>query len=386
LVPATFFLVLLMAACGRPTGDTGAVRDSDLAVLAQAAAGYAEARPGPGPEFPRDHGPHRDYHIEWWYLTANLEDAEGRDYGTQWTLFRVATAPPDHRDSDNDWQDGQLYMAHAAISWPDGHRSFQRYARGGDHSGVAQAGARAEPFAAWLDDWTIASSGAAWLPMQVQARQDAWGFSLRLEGEHPPLLQGEGGFSRKHRAGGGSWYYSQPFLAAAGELLLDGEAVPVSGQAWLDREWSSQFLQNDQVGWDWFALHLDSDEKLMLFRMRGSDPQGNFQHGVLIKPDGQRRLLDPARIEFVVLATEHVAGRSLPLRWRIGLPELDRSLEVEALHPQQWMEVDFPYWEGIVTVRGTGPDSTGRGYLELTGYSPAARPDTTLRSLLEFEF
>ena len=65
-----------------------------------------------------------------------------------------------------------------------------------------------------------------------------------------------------------------------------------------------------------------------------------------------------------------MARRLLPLHWRIGLPEIDRLLEVTAVRPDQWMDVDFPYWEGAVTVRGAGPANRGRGYLELTGYAP----------------
>jgi predicted secreted hydrolase len=56
------------------------------------------------------------------------------------------------------------------------------------------------------------------------------------------------------------------------------------------------------------------------------------------------------------------------VRWRVELPELERSLEVGALHPDQWMAVDFGYWEGYVTVTGDDPAWSGRGYLEMTGY------------------
>ena len=53
--------------------------------------------PGSTLEFPRDFGAHPDYRIEWWYLTANLEDARGTSYGVQWTLFRQALEPGPER-------------------------------------------------------------------------------------------------------------------------------------------------------------------------------------------------------------------------------------------------------------------------------------------------
>lgn len=363
-------LIVALAACGRSEPP---VATPDLAVLAQGAEGYAEAQPGVELAFPRDHGPHPDYRIEWWYLVANLQDAGGRPYGAQWTLFRYAVRPPGTESGATSWQSGQVFMAHFAITTPNDHIAFQRYARGGDHGGpngeLAQAGVRVEPFMAWLDDWRLASRGGDWLPLELRARQGDFAMDLQLEATGPLVLQGEEGFSQKHPGGGGSHYYSQPFLEAHGMLELEGQRVAVSGQAWLDREWGSRFLQPDQAGWDWFALHLDSGEKLMLFRWRGRDGGEDYHHGVLISPGGRPRALDRSRIGLQPLAETVVAGRALPLRWRVDLPEIGRSLEIKALHPAQWLDVDFPYWEGVVLVRGDGAGNSGRGYLELTGYS-----------------
>jgi len=359
---------LCLAACDGPTsGD----QPADFTVLARSDDAYAQARPGQSLAFPRDHGSHPDYRIEWWYLTANLRDAAGRPHGAQWTLFRLATEPPGAPVAENPWQNPQVFMAHFAVTTPDEHRGFQRYSRGGEHGGIARAGVSAKPFAAWLDDWTLQSTGADWLPMTVSARQGRTALSLQLAAGGPLVLQGEAGFSRKHRDGGGSYYYSQPFLQARGELEVDGQVIPVTGQAWLDREWSSQFLQPGQQGWDWFALHLDSGEKLMLFQLRepgNGEKNRNFRHGVLIGPDGTRRDLRADLMKLRVVGERVVAGRLLPLHWRLELEEIGRELEIRALHPNQWMDVDFPYWEGAVTVSGEGPDSRGVGYMELTGY------------------
>jgi len=360
--------LIALGGCEKKTDIQSA---GDFAVLARSAEGFSIAKPGYSLEFPRDHGPHPGFRIEWWYLTANLEDASGKPYGIQWTLFRLARQPPGAADAVNPWHGKQVYMAHTALTWPHGHVGFQRYARGGDHGGIAQAGVQALPFSAWLDDWSLSSLGEKWLPLEAKARQDDFGFQLTLDSSRSLVLQGEGGFSRKHADGSGSYYYSQPFLRASGAVTIAGETVPVSGDAWLDREWSSQFLQPDQAGWDWFALHLESGEKLMLFRLRQrawSADSPDVQFGVLISPTGHKSTLDGALIRFEPLGFEHVAGRELPVRWRIGLPEINRELEVRALIPDQWMYVDFAYWEGAVVAEGSDAGSRGRGYLELTGY------------------
>ncbi len=349
------------------------LQQNDFAVLAQPADGFLQAQAGNPLVFPADHGAHFDHRIEWWYLTANLLSESGEPYGMQWTLFRFAMTPPDERQKMTGAHGQQLFMAHVAVTTPTGHFSFQRYARGSDTDEPARAGVTAQPFSAWLDDWALESTGDDWLPMQVRAKQDDVGFDLHLQSQQALVLQGIEGYSQKHKDGGGSYYYSQPFLEASGELSIDGQKITVSGDAWLDREWGSQFLQQDQSGWDWFSLHLDSGEKLMLFQLRnrGDNPAGNYLHGVLIDPNGAKTPLNPAMVGLEVLDTSPVSGRILPMKWRIELPQIERQFIVQALHENQWMQVDFPYWEGVVTVKGDGPENSGRGYIELTGYSTA---------------
>jgi predicted secreted hydrolase len=364
------FTVLAVFSGGCGPGENSE-QGSDFAVLAQHAEGYEQARPGQPLSFPLDHGPHPGYRIEWWYLTANLSDTSGRSYGAQWTLFRLSVHPPETRSAAKTSLNNQVFMAHVAVTTPDDHVSFQRYARGGENQESDRAGVTSRPFFAWLDDWALKSTGPDWLPLEVQARQDDYALHLQLDGNAPPVVQGDAGFSQKHTNGGGSIYYSQPFLQASGVLLVNGETIAVSGDAWLDREWSSQFLQADQSGWDWFSLHLDSGEKLVLFQLRqlpGSMHDDNFLYGRLIAADGEPTALVPELIKLTVLDEAVVAGRSLPVHWRIELPQIDRLFELKTLHPRQWMNVDFPYWEGVITVTGSGPGNRGRGYMELTGY------------------
>jgi predicted secreted hydrolase len=360
---------LMMTSACRPVDTTA--EDSGLAVLAQGADAYAQARPGQPLQFPRDHGAHPDYRIEWWYLTANLHDVEGRNYGAQWTLFRLAVQPPDSSETAKDRRNRQVFMAHMAITTPTEHLSFQRYARGADTDEQSRAGVTAQPFSAWLDDWELRSTGDDWLPLEVRARQADNAIQLNLQSTQPLVLQGEAGFSAKHADGGGSYYYSQPFLKANGQLTVAGQAVAVSGDAWLDREWSSQFLQREQAGWDWFSLHLENGEKLMLFQVRtqpGQKDAANFLQGNLMRDDGSAIALDPGQIQLDPLQTTRVAGRDLPLHWRVSLPQINRQFEIETVVKDQWMDVDFPYWEGAVIIRGNGPENTGKGYMELTGY------------------
>ena len=158
--------------------------------------------------FPRDHGPHPDYRIEWWYLTATLQGADGRDYGAQWTLFRSALAPG---EADG-WDSPQVWMGHAGLTTPERHFSAERFARGG----IGQAGAQADPFTAWIDDWHMTSTapdGAdAYSALEIAATGPEFGYDLRMQAQGPLVRHGDDGYSVKSAAGQASYYYSQPFL------------------------------------------------------------------------------------------------------------------------------------------------------------------------------
>ena len=327
--------------------------------LGTSAEGLAVPQRGTPLVFPRDHGAHPAFRIEWWYLTANLEAADGTDYGIQWTLFRSALAPEDRPG----WSSPQIWMGHAAVTTAKHHFVAERLARGG----TGQAGVTLQPFAAWIDDWRITSispAGADPLAqMSLRASGLDFSYALTLDAQGPLVLQGDRGYSIKSDQGQASYYYSQPFYRVAGTLHLPEGPVQVTGQAWLDREWSSQPLAEDQSGWDWFSLHFDGGAKLMGFRLR--DSGDGFTSATWITADGRSESIAPGALKLTPLETEHVAGRDVPVRWRVELPGKGVDITTTPLNRQSWMATLFPYWEGPISFTGT---SSGKGYLEMTGY------------------
>src|SRR5690349_1365015 len=125
-----------------------AARAQGFAGLEEKAEGFARVTPGRTFSFPADHGPHPEFRIEWWYVTANLRDAAGNAYGAQWTLFRQALRP---ETTFEGWAAQQVWMAHAAVTRADSHRTSETFARGG----IGQAAVEAAPFRAWIDAWQI---------------------------------------------------------------------------------------------------------------------------------------------------------------------------------------------------------------------------------------
>lgn len=312
--------------------------------------GFSAPRANPTFAFPADHGAHPDYRIEWWYLTANLAAADGTPYGLQWTLFRTALAP----EGGTGWDNPQLWMGHAAVTTPTDHFVTERLARGG----IGQAGVTADPFEAWIDDWTLAGD---WQRMTMTASAPDFAYDMALTAGGPLVFHGDNGFSVKSGSGQASYYYSQPFFDIAGTLRLPDGDVAVTGSAWLDREWSSQPLAENQTGWDWFSLSFDDGAKLMGFRLQQTDG-ANYTAATWIAADGTATPFADGALTATPLATN---ARGIPVEWRVELPAKGVDVTVQALNENAWMATTIPYWEGPVTVTGS---HQGRGYLEMTGY------------------
>jgi len=331
-----------------------------FAGLGTEAEGFAVPQRPAQFDFPTDHGPHPDYRIEWWYLTATLEGPDGTRYGAQWTLFRSALAPED----STGWQATQLWMGHAGLTTPTTHFAAERLARGG----IGQAGATAQPFEAWIDDWTMRSTAVpgtdAYSALALTARGPDFAYDLSLEATGPLIFHGDQGYSVKSAEGQASYYYSQPFYQVTGTLSLPGGPVAVTGTAWLDREWSSQPLSETQDGWDWFSLQFEDGARMMGFGLRDR-AGGTYTAATWIDPDGTTTAYPDGALRLTPLRTTQVVGRAVPVDWRVEIPDRGLDIETTALNPQSWMDVSFAYWEGPITFTGS---HDGIGYLEMTGY------------------
>ena len=312
--------------------------------------GFSAPQPNPAFSFPTDHGPHNDYRIEWWYLTANLQAADGTPFGLQWTLFRSALAP----EAGEGWTAPQLWMGHAALTTQTDHYVSERLARGG----VGQAGVLADPFEAWIDDWSLSGD---WNTLRMTASGSEFSYDMGLTAQGPLIFHGADGYSVKSAAGQASYYYAQPFFEIAGTLRLPEGDVEVTGNAWLDREWSSQPLADNQTGWDWFSLSFDDGDKLMGFRLQQTDG-AHFTSATWIAADGTTTPYPDGALTAMPLATNDA---DVPIRWQVTLPSRGVDVTVMAMNEDAWMATSIPYWEGPVTVMGS---HAGVGYLEMTGY------------------
>ena len=331
--------------------------------------------------FPEDHGPHPGFRNEWWYLTGNLDSERGRRFGFELTFFRFALRPGPQSNpnrSGSDWQTHQVYIAHFAVTDKKNEQFHvaQRFSRGA----LGLAGAQATPFKVWLEDWSIKENqingveAAKTVDWELTASGDKLSLHLNLIADKPPVLNGNNGLSQKSAAqGNASYYYSISRLRSEGTLEIAGETHRVSGMSWLDREWSSSTLADDQQGWDWFALQLSDGSDLMFYNIRKNDgSQDEHSAGTWISKDGEPRHLSRADLAIIVTGEwESPEGGTYPSRWDIRLPQFGLEITVTPVIDQQELFTTVRYWEGAVDVTGQRNHLPieGRGYVELTGYA-----------------
>ena len=325
---------------------------------------FAPVVPGYSLRFPHDEGSHPDFRTEWWYVTGWLDSAHG-SLGFQITFFRFR--PQLKVDNPSAFTPRQLLVAHAAISDPGqgGLQRDQRVAR----EGFTLAGAGQDRVDVWVDDWSLKQENGAYRA-RIPARD--FSFDFTFSATQPPLLQGNGGLSRKGpRLESASYYYSLPQLKVHGTLTRSGKAEPAVGTAWFDHEWSSSYMDERAVGWDWVGINFADGGALMVFRMREGQGGKFWAGGSYRAADGRTRNFDPGELDFVPLR-QWRSSRSeavYPIAWRITAGSL--KIDVTPLMDDQENDTRAStgtiYWEGAVRALQDGK-AVGRGYLELTGY------------------
>jgi len=326
---------------------------------------FAQVSPGYTLQFPHDEGSHPEFRTEWWYVTGWLDAPGGTPLGFQITFFRSRHELKD--DNPSAFAPRQILIAHAALS--DAVHGRLQHDQRAARAGFTLAGADTGRTRVWIDDWSLAQENGAY---RARIAAKDFSFDFTFSATRPPLLQGDRGLSRKGpRPGSASYYYSLPQLEVSGTLARGGRTQPITGNAWLDHEWSSSYMDSEAVGWDWIGINLADGGALMAFRMR--DRQGGtfWAGGGYRSPEGITRTLGMEDVDFTPRREWRSprTGTAYPVSWRIRAGSM--AFEIEPLMDDQEHDTRLStgtiYWEGAVRALQHG-NIVGRGYLELTGY------------------
>jgi predicted secreted hydrolase len=226
-----------------------------------------------------------------------------------------------------------------------------------------------------LRDWQLQRLG----PMDqsrylARVHTEQFALDLTLNQTQPLLLQGQAGYSRKGpMPEQASRYYSQPQLQLKGQLRWKDQPLAVTGQAWMDHEWSEQMLAPDAVGWDWIGMNLQDGGTLMAFRLRRRDGSTLWAGGSH-RPKGQpSRPFEPHEVSFQPGRRwqSPATGASYPMQWQITTPvgqfTVKSRLDAQELSAPQG--IGNVYWEGLSDLLDAQGHQVGQGYLEMTGYA-----------------
>jgi predicted secreted hydrolase len=353
--PLLFFaLCILCAPVVRGTGVPPTTAD-----------GFAVPQPGRVFSFPRDHGSHPEFKIEWWYITGHLFAEGDRRFGYQATFFR--SAAPD--------KSTHLHLAHMALIDVVAGKFYHQ-------ERLNQTGWDAHAATDTLDvrngPWSLRFIDEATERMELHGGvRGEVGFRFTLAPAKPLVVFGENSVSRKGSAPtAASYYLTFTRLRTEGVLTVGDETLRVTGESWMDHEISSSQLDQNQVGWDWVAIHFNDGRELMVYRLRlrdgSADPASSL---TWVDAAGGKQKRD-FRWEVLDRWTSPATGGTYPSRVRLGTtdPATGKPAAFTLVPLARDQELTgslggIPYWEGACRVLDAEGREVGNAYMELTGYA-----------------
>lgn len=348
-----------------------------IPVATVAPAEFLPALPGYRFSFPRDHSSHAAFKSEWWYYTGHLEVPGGRRFGYQLTFFRTGvTRKP---GGPSRWHVRDLNMAHFAVADEANRRLW--YHERLQRPGLGLADARTDRYLVFNGTWEARLAGGV---HHLKARSGELAIDLQLRPLKPPVVHGSDGISRKGDCSGcASHYYSLTRLYTAGVLQAGNESWPTRGISWMDHEFGSNQLSEEQVGWDWYSLQMDDGTELMLYHLRRRDGRPVAESsGTYVRADGSWNHLPLQAFAIEPVSRWHSpqTGARYPMSWWVRVPGERLDLTVTPAFEDQELvttqSTGVTYWEGSVHISGTraGKPVKGLGYVEMTGYDSRFRP------------
>ena len=329
-----------------------------------------------GVQLPRDLYAHPEAQTEWWYYTGHLRTQAGRRFGFELVLFKRRTDLDRFGVVPLRLIANPLYLAHFAIT--DEARASFRYAHRKSANGMFDPPAltSTKRYYLKLGDWTVREAHG--LHLLHATLGDDLVFEAALRPTKPAALNGHAGVGVSFKDHGeASRYFSYTRMEAEGRITWRGQTESFDGSAWMDREFGTWRTTDNQKGWDWFSLQLETGAELMVYQIRDREGRPNpFSSGTFVDSQGTRTHL--SREDFTLEAESHWrsphTGAVYPSGWRLRAPRFGIDLRVTPVLKDQELDTRgttmIVYWEGACTVSGRHGDeeTRGRAYVELVGY------------------
>lgn len=317
----------------------------------------------------RDHFPHQNSNIEWWYFTGIMDSPSRKNkVGFEVTFFRFRTILEGRiiHTAFTDVENGTFHNRGLVLPLIPG-KLFKK-----DEKEIISVSRNSAEFHNKLNSFKIKTSFKDLM------------IDLNLSIKNVMHGGNNGVLNMMNYPNDSSYYFSFPDLAAEGKIRLREEEINVSGTAWHDHQWGNFHIKH--LGWNWFSLRFDSDNLyIMIFDF--------IRHGTAhtignLFKDSKNIKLENIKVE----SRETIRTRDgieYPVEWKITIlnregNNLLMKFSIKPLIKEQHISsyITHSYWEGISSVKGEViEDFTDKGeillkkrslkglaYVELTGY------------------
>lgn len=364
-------LLTLFGCCGHPTA-------SPISPLDPATTdGFAVPKEGQGFEFPRDHGSHPQFKIEWWYVTGHLQSTTDQHrFSYQATFFR-RSAPTNTADLSPAFGASQVYLAHMAVlDVTNGQFLHQeRLNRGGWDASSELSG-----LAIQNGNWSLKMRETGPIMDLTGSVRNEAALQLTLKPEKPLVIFGTNSVSRKGAdSTSASHYLTFTRVQTEGSLTFGGKPHQVSGLSWMDHEMSSSQLSPNQTGWDWSCLQLKDGREIMVYVMRRADGTVDpFSTLAWVDRAGKAQHFGADSFQFQTTGRwkSPQTGAEYPIKRVLIAPDPEGGPPIRfVLRPLAKAQEltgglgGVAYWEGGCRVENTYGEEVGQAFLELTGYT-----------------
>jgi predicted secreted hydrolase len=311
--------------------------------------------------FPYDEGRHPDESIEWWYTAGHLTgDSTGMDYSFMLTYFYYPAYGYDGFRILNVSNEGTgaFYAETAAVNYnimSVDSLNIQATTMGGNTE-------------IWLNK---TGSDGSMIPFEyiLSAESDRNKLELEYESLKPPLILGENGYFQQGESSY-TYYYSLTESLVTGTLSIDGIAEPVTGTAWVDRQYGT-FNPLTEEDYEWFYIQLSNDMDINIYNLltkaRKLPDTATYRHmSVYVDTVTQYTTHDfeIERLSFNYMPDSLMCYSS---KWRLTSSVNNIDLIITTSHDNSEIQLPFRFFEGSTHVTGmvNGEEVTGIGFAEL---------------------
>ena len=239
-----------------------------------------------GVRLPRDLFAHKNAQTEWWYYTGHMQTGAGRRFGFELVFFKRRTDLDRFGIVPLRLIANPLYLAHFAIT--DESRKLFRYEHRKSSGGLFDPHAHASETSLHLrlGNWSVRQANDEQI-LHATLGDDLI-FETKLANTKPAVLNGHEGVGVSFKdAGEASRYFSFTRMKASGRITWNGRTESFTGSTWMDREFGTWRTTENQKGWDWLSVQMDTGAEVMVYHLRNSAGSPSpFSSGTFVERDG----------------------------------------------------------------------------------------------------